>query len=1083
MIYDFMRMLPRTSVCGVISLFLAATVAFSQQKPDFRSWTLEEAVKVLNDSPWARQQTVTRVVSGVGSGVFGEKEIYHRYYVRFLSARPVREAFARIEQLTKGYDRLDESARRALDEKFAAQIGMDMSNSIVLAVCFRSNDPEVEQDVRRTLQSQTVETLKTRAYLSTRQFPQLELAAFFPASEDSVGAKFVFPRVVDGKPVVLPDDPSMVFELALPDEDAPRLRTVFKPKEMLRENLDVSSSVPNLAQIRDYAVQVNEVTQTISAGSQKLAEIVNVFPAKRGGLFHGSLYEYHRNDNLDARNFFDPVGPPLPEYKRNQFGATAGLGLGNRFHTQFSYDGLRIIRGSTLLSHVPTAEMKQGDFIGLSKNGVMVQLRDPITQSAFPGNQIPQSRLHPVAVKLLPLLPDPNRQDSSRNFINSQPYVSDQDTFSNRTDFEFNEASKVSFAYAYVRNKELEVHPLPAFGGLDSEGGQEATLSYDRTLSPNLVATAGLEFSREVQLMLPRNLRDTGLLASLGIPGLVAEDPYEEGYPAFELSGYRSFGDEGAPDGSVSNKFELKSNVSYVTGRHHLEFGGEIDWRQINDHRSPSLRRGNFSFTGIYTRDAFADFLLGLADSAGKTVGSSRQDLRRRGLELFVADEWKVNSHLSWSGGLLYDYTPPYQTMHANLSVFRPLFFDPPLEGELVNLESGTRSVVTPDRNNLAPSIGVAYRPFESDLLVVRAGYTIEYESPEESQYLSYMGRNYPFYYTVAAEASLDGPGLNLSMPFETAVQTELTVRDIEPHLHNTEIHQWRLTVENQVADGWELSATYEGEKANGMFRTLLANVPPPGSGPIQDRRPNPGFGSFTILTNGGSYSSHDLELRAEKQLSRGISFTSGLDWQRGFSDEIEEDPSDPRNLRAERASFDEPSVELFLNYIFDFPCCAERTGPGSSWLFRFLDGWRLAGITTFQSGSPFTVRMPGDVNNDGLDADRPDRIASGKIPKSQRNIDQWFDTTAFAAPPAFGFGNSGRNILLGPAYQNWDLSLVKGTRFPNGHRLEFRLELFNAFNKVNFEDPETTWGTSSFGQIFGAKRAREIEIALKYSF
>lgn len=280
----------RSCALSLIFLLLAGSAVFSQQKTDFRSWTLEEAVKVLNDSPWARQQTVTRVVSGVGSGVFGEKEIYHRYYVRYLSARPIRQAFARIEQLSKGYDQLDESARQALDERLSVQIEMDLSNSIVLAVCFRSNDPEVEQEVRRTLQSQTAETLKTRAYLSSTRFPQVELAAFFPATEDSVGAKFVFPSVIEGKPVVSPEDSSLVFELVLPDE-APRLRTVFSPREMLQEKLNVSSSVPDLAQVRDYAVQVNEVTQKISAGSQRLAEIVNVFPAKRGGVFHGSLYE------------------------------------------------------------------------------------------------------------------------------------------------------------------------------------------------------------------------------------------------------------------------------------------------------------------------------------------------------------------------------------------------------------------------------------------------------------------------------------------------------------------------------------------------------------------------------------------------------------------------------------------------------------------------------------------------------------------------------------------------------------------------------------------------------------------------
>jgi hypothetical protein len=149
------------------------------------------------------------------------------------------------------------------------------------------------------------------------------------------------------------------------------------------------------------------------------------------------------------------------------------------------------------------------------------------------------------------------------------------------------------------------------------------------------------------------------------------------------------------------------------------------------------------------------------------------------------------------------------------------------------------------------------------------------------------------------------------------------------------------------------------------------------------------------------------------------------------------------------------------------------------------FEGWRLSGITTFSTGSAFTPLLAGDRNNDGVRGDRPDRIGSGALDKSLRSIDRWFSTADFVLPQQqYGFGNSGRNVLLGPGRRNWDISLVKRTRVTlSGNMLEFRVQLFNAFNHANFSRPGATVGNSDFGVIFDADRAREIEIALKYSF
>jgi hypothetical protein len=209
-----------------LSVFGAAT-----DKP-FRKWTLDEAVEVLTNSPWARQETFTRVVGGIGSGVMGEKEIYSTFFVRFLSARPVREAYARVQQIQAGYDNLDRDERRRVDESLASVLRLDSSRWIVLTVSFRSNDSTMELRMKEFFEVETTESMRSKVRLSTGHFPQLELAAYFPPRDEAVGAKFVFPRNVEGTPVVSHDDPYVTFEVDVPGFESD-LRATFPVSSML----------------------------------------------------------------------------------------------------------------------------------------------------------------------------------------------------------------------------------------------------------------------------------------------------------------------------------------------------------------------------------------------------------------------------------------------------------------------------------------------------------------------------------------------------------------------------------------------------------------------------------------------------------------------------------------------------------------------------------------------------------------------------------------------------------------------------------------------------------------------------------
>jgi hypothetical protein len=221
---------------AVLFPFLAFSATSGTTLEPFHQWSLDRAVKLLNDSPWARQETYTRVIKGVGSGISGEKEIYNTFYVRFLSARPVREAYARIQQIQHGYDKMPADKRRQFEQAQVGNLNMNVSRWIVVSVSFRSNDPNEESSVRHFFQSETVETLKTKAFLSTSSFPQVELSAYFPQQEESIGAKFVFRREIDGMPVVAGDCRKVTLELlGVPGTDS-RLCVTFDVKPMIVGN-------------------------------------------------------------------------------------------------------------------------------------------------------------------------------------------------------------------------------------------------------------------------------------------------------------------------------------------------------------------------------------------------------------------------------------------------------------------------------------------------------------------------------------------------------------------------------------------------------------------------------------------------------------------------------------------------------------------------------------------------------------------------------------------------------------------------------------------------------------------------------
>ena len=905
------------------------------------------------------------------------------------------------------------------------------------------------------------------------------------------------------------------------------------------DDLEINA-LPDLQQIEAFELNLDEAWQIDnSVRDEETALIVNPFTVRKRGRFYGSLYEYHRNDNFDARNAFDLS--EKPEYKRNQFGISLGAFVTSKINVFGSYDGLRIIRGSTTTSLVPTAAMKQGDFSSIPWHEAGFEIYDPVTGEKFENNLIPASRIHPVAQKLLSLFPPPNASGDGYNFVNSDPTIDNNDSISTRIDYELNQQTKIFGTYSIRDGNHKGAVSLPNFGTTSEERRQSVSIDLTHSFSASRVLNVELNFSRERSLTLSEYSFQDGLLESIGIEGVHVLDSLDEGYPVMNIQDYAGIGSTSgffdfggfpgsfageAPDSMHENRYGIEASYTYIHGSHNFVFGGELDFIQLNDMRTWGARRGQFGFSGFITMDprvfsdnsevqaeanaasgdAFADFLLGIPYTAKRGVGSDRADLRRRSWRLFIRDSWKINSNFTLTMGFAYSYTPFFHSIHDNVSFFYPLVFEPPLDGEVIvtgsdraralglNLDPGHAAYN--DRNDWEPNVGIAYSPFGNNSLVIRASYSIRHDDMNPFQALTYMGRNYPFFYTESAE-SPGFAGLDIGHPFDSTASPALTFKAADPDLRNAFIQDREIAIQYEFLPNWSLELSYEGRKIDRYQRVIPANVPLPAPWyePIQPRRPNPDYGLIQILKSDASYASNGMQARVTRRLTNIFSLSANFQWSKALTDGwgwMSAYLNNPRNFSAERSvqGF-RPLKSLTLNYILDLPVGKDKI-LSSRWAGAFaqvFEGWRISGTTSFQGGRPFNVEVFGDPNNDGIWGDRPNRTGPGTLPGSERTINKWFETDDFVMPDYYGiapewFGNAGRNTLMSPGSAVWDISLLKRTRVTeSGHYLEFRVEFFNAFNHVNLDQPNNFINSSNFGKITGADDAREIEIALKYSF
>jgi hypothetical protein len=864
---------------------------------------------------------------------------------------------------------------------------------------------------------------------------------------------------------------------------------------MEMENSRLSSADPSLESVQEFRV----IDSTGSAEYGGGAAQVIVSTKSGTNEFHGSLFEYNRNRALSAKNFF-ATGLPKAPYNRNEFGGSLG-GPIKRDKLFFfgAYEALTFRSSQTNSSAQPTAALLAGNFTGLAP------VIDPYTKAQFPGNTIPADRISPVAKGFFPYFDSPNIASTKAaglgtNYTVNIPTKQHNYRYEGRVDYAINSTNSLFVRYFYTDTYNQTAGPTEKFGGdLQPLNNQNATISYTSTLSPNLVNVAEFGLQRETDQFLSQN---HNLNPSTLVPG-ITPFPGLGGLPAISITGFTGFSD-GLGSGDTIPNYQFNDTLTWVKGKHTFKGGFSLLRYQFRSYGNQSPQYGAVSFNGQYTGNAFADFLLGYASGSSIPLGPSDITVRNYRYGFFFQDDWRMTNRLTMNIGLRYDLPTLFQNVRGPMVNWYPDLnslvvlkgsYDssaypslPIVSGQSVGLNTG--NYIGNDLLQLAPRIGLAYRPLATSKLVVRAGYGIYYDSMPW-KFGSYdLGANPPFAGTRSFEPAAGPiPTLFFNNAFPTgsgSTPSGVGVTALTSNYRYPMTHQWNFTIESQVAANTVLRATYLGAERehSGMIDPI--NTPLPAPGPVQPHRPYQPFGSINLFANGQTANTQQLQLSALRRFSSGLSFEAEYSWTKELDGSLYDQtpPTVPNNWRLDRGN--DPMIRqhyLIANYVYELPF-----GAGKRYLSSLhgisnllLGGWETSGIVTLASGLPYSVTFTSSVL--GWPSSRANIV--GNPAAANPSIQQWFNPAAFALPAPFQYGDSAPYSLFGPGFSNWDLAAFKNFRFSERWNLQFRSEFFNVLNHPNFANPNSNISVPSrVGAITSTTGSpRVIQFALRLEF
>jgi hypothetical protein len=856
---------------------------------------------------------------------------------------------------------------------------------------------------------------------------------------------------------------------------------------------DSVPTMPDPDALEEFTIQ----SSNYSAEFGGAGALVQLSTRSGSNEIHGTAFEFLRNTDLDARNFFNIGRPP---FKLNQFGGTVGgpIKKDKTFFFFAAQDTERRSAPSPVSITTPSATERSGNFSALP--GVIT---NPTTGKPFAGKVIPVSMFNPVSVAVAnALIPLPN---SGTQYISVENQNLDDTQYLAKVDHIFSEKDRLSIRYFY--DQDNFQRPFNAPFGFFAENlfrNQSLTLNETHIFDPTLTATFYATASRYARTQIPE---DPGLqtLQSFG-----QQVPLGTGVPIFpgirlNISGFIDVFSGGALRQDPTT-FEYRAQAVKLWGAHSLNFGSGFERTRI-DANDYSYTPGDNTFNGQVTGSALTDFYLGYESQFFQDNGRSFA-LREDSPSLYVQDDWKVSRQLTLNLGLRWEPWLPPIDLNNSLTAFVPgvestVAPNAP-RGLLFPGDPGIpQSVFKQNWKDFAPRVGFAWNVGADQKTVVRAGYGIFYSFPEGLLYQrTDATQPTDLYLSIPAPQSFTDPYLNYpgGDPFPRGhvspsgfssyhFLTPVSGGMLDPSSKVGYTQNWNFTVEHQFAKDTALSVAYVGNHAIDIMGSRQFNPAIFGPGATvaneNSRRLYPGLGAVELASSYVYADFNSLQVNVTKRFAKGLTLLSNFTWGKTIDNtssatEGNTGPPNPFNFSSARgpADFDQ-EFRFVLSAVYSLPHVSR-----SGFVSAVANNWQINTIASLYSGLPFTVLSGTDRSRSGIGNDYADIVGNPAAPAGASQVHEYFNTATFTQAIIGTFGDVGRNTLRGPAFFDVDASVFRNFNLAERLRLQFRAEAFNTENRPNFQNPNSTVSSGvTFGRITAADDPRVLQFALKLFF
>ncbi|MCC6589796.1 MAG: carboxypeptidase regulatory-like domain-containing protein [Bryobacterales bacterium] len=865
--------------------------------------------------------------------------------------------------------------------------------------------------------------------------------------------------------------------------------------------------------LANYVESFQEVRIDSSSNTAEFGTLGQVTIVTKGGTnnFRGSLFDYYSTPWFRARNPFAPA-------RATGISHLPGGSAGGPVYMPKIYDGrnktfvfgsFESFAGSVTTRlfnpNVPLTPWRSGDFSGLP-----TPVLDPTTRQPFPGNIVPANRINATAKALQErFYPQPNRPTTglapNQNFVDNLTLAAmKQNYYMIRGDHRFSDKDSVMGRYTFQDFKSDDfMSALPTIApGFATRKNHAVTLSETHMFTPTFLNEIRYGLATNNLPIFP-SINGPAFVSEFGLRGLAPDLPDMPGVLNVNFAGVGitgiSQGTSRSP-GAANYLHNIQDHVSMFRGRHNMKMGVNFTHIKAENYATDLNTYGNLTFSNRFTGHPYADFLVGLPTTAARSFPPVLVARTRPQFDFFFTDDFKVTPRLTINYGVRYELHPGWREQNGRLSMFdvgsgsivvqdgslnkvSPVFprnYVPIVEASSLGLPGNT--LLRTDRNNIAPRLGIAYRPF-SNRTVIRAGVGIYYDVVPREPALGSV----PF---VLNEQPFDNPLANPAVTLPTvfpsagaAGPSSVSLPNaINPNLVMPYSMQYSLTLEHSRWDTG-FRASYIGTNTRQGDYVYNYNSPVPDGRLFIDKpRPFPQYPAINYFTNGAGHQFHSLTLEVERRMARGLQFQSSWVWARDIGDlergQALENPFDRR--REVSVSPDIPTHRFTTNVIYELPFGKGRPflSSGNRVVNAMAGGWDISAIYSFYSGQFLTPLWAGpDPTGTAFTAGasrpvvtiRPDHLRDANLPSSDRTVNRWFDTAAFGAPPVGRFGNAAKGVIKGPHVNIWHVGLFKTFRITEKFRLRWELTATNFFNHPNYNNPGTTiTAPGSLGVISG---------------